>query len=421
VRILWVKSGGFLPLDTGGKIRSYSLLRELARRHNVSVFTFYPAHANDKHDELRAFCSKVVLQPLALPARASIPDMLAYAKNVFRPIPYSMIKYCRPEVGMRLRELLTSESYDAIVCDFLLTSAVIPWELPCPKILFTHNVEAVIWERHWRVSRNPFFKLISWREYRTMARVERKYLRKADHVLTVSDSDRHFFSQVVASDKITTIPTGVDVEYFSAASTMDSEQPGTLVFTGSMDWLPNEDAILYFADKILPVIRERMPGVKLRVVGRRPTQRVQALATGDSGIEVTGTVPDIRPYLETAGVYVVPLRIGGGTRIKIFEAMAMGKAVVSTSIGAEGLPVTHGKNIMLADDPKGFAALVLCLLTDAQERRRLGTAARQLVAKQYSWSAVTDVLESTLIEAVRNHGRGDKDLELCGAAIAERQ
>ncbi len=418
MKILWVKSGGFLPLDTGGKIRSYSLLRELALRHDVSVFTFYPEHMDDRHGDLNAFCRKVVLQPLALPARASVADMLAYAKNIFRPVPYSMVKYCRPEVKARLREFLATESYDAIICDFLLTSAVIPWEVPCPKILFTHNVEAVIWERHWRVSRNPFFKLISWREYRTMARVERKYLQKADHVLTVSDSDRRLFSQVVAPENITTIPTGVDVEYFTATSTMNSEQPDTLVFTGSMDWLPNEDAILYFAQKILPAIRERTPGVKLRVVGRRPTPRVQALATRASGIEVTGTVSDIRPYLETAGVYVVPLRIGGGTRIKIFEAMAMGKAVVSTSIGAEGLPVTHGQNIMLTDDPERFAAAVSRLLSDAQERRRIGTAARRLVESQYSWSAVTNVLDSALRETAARFGHGKHGPAPCGVATS---
>lgn len=417
MKILWVKSGGFLPLDTGGKIRSYSLLRELARRHELSVFTFYPRHKDDRHGDLRSFCRDVVLLPLDLPTRASLPDMLAYARNIARPLPYSMVKYCRPEVGVRLRELLASESYDAIICDFLLTAAVVPWELPCPKVLFTHNVEAVIWERHWRVSRNPLFKLISWREYRTMARIERLYLQKADHVLTVSDSDRDYFLKIIAPQKITTIPTGVDIDYFTPTST-GSGQPDTLVFTGSMDWLPNEDAILYFAEKILPAVQARVPGVKLRVVGRKPSPRVQALASGNSCIEVTGTVPDIRPHLESACVYVVPLRIGGGTRIKIFEAMAMGKAVVSTSIGAEGLPVTHGENILLADKPEDFAESVVRLLANANERDRLAIAARKLVENYYSWPAVTDVLDSTLMRVIENHRPGGQEPSLCEVATS---
>jgi len=414
VKILWVKSGGFLPLDTGGKIRSYSLLRELARRHDVSVFTFYPEQQDDKHEELKTFCSEVVCLPMSLPTRASFSDMLAYARNIARPVPYSMVKYCRPEARSSLRKLLASRTYDVIICDFLLTSAVIPWELQTPKVLFTHNVEAVIWERHWRVSRNPLFKLVSWREFRTMERVERHYLKKADHILTVSDSDRDVFSQVVPRDKITTIPTGVDVEYFYPAA-LAHEETERLVFTGSMDWLPNEDAMLYFSKEIFPFVQQQAPGAKMRVVGRRPSLRVQGLSKENSSIEVTGTVPDIRPYLESAGVYVVPLRIGGGTRIKIFEAMAMGKAVVSTSIGAEGLPVTHGENILLADDPREFAAAILRLLSDHGLRQRIGAAARRLVETQYSWSAVTNFLDSALIQAFRNHHQKPATAELLSA------
>lgn len=406
MKILWVKSGGFLPLDTGGKIRSYNLLRELARRHEVSVFTFYPEHQDDRHSELEEFCSDVVLQPLDLPSRASFIDMVAYGMNMLRPVPYSMVKYCRPEVAVRLRELLATHTYDAIICDFLLTAAVIPWDHPAPKILFTHNVEAVIWERHWRVGRNPLWKMISWREYKTMARVERMYLRKADHVLTVSDLDRDVFSGVIDAQKITTIPTGVDVDYFAPCGDALAEQANHLVFTGSMDWLPNEDAIVYFAEKILPLIQQQVPKVKLWVVGRKPTQKVLALAAGNPAIEVTGAVPDIRPYMKSAAVYVVPLRIGGGTRIKIFEAMSAGKAVVSTSVGAEGLPVTSGEDILLADQPEDFAAAVVRLVSDAIERNRISRAARELVESRYSWSGVTDVLETVLANAVEQNQPG---------------
>ena len=406
MKILWVKSGGFLPLDTGGKIRSYNLLRELARRHEVSVFTFYPQHQDDRHSELEEFCSDVILQPLALPSRASLTDMIAYGMNMFRPVPYSMVKYCRPEVGVRLRQLLAAHNYDAIICDFLLTAAVIPWDYPAPKILFTHNVEAVIWERHWRVGRNPLWKMISWREYKTMARVERMYLRKADHILTVSDLDRDVFSRVINAQKITTIPTGVDIDYFIPNGDSSAIEENNLVFTGSMDWLPNEDAIVFFAEKILPIIQKQLPAVKLWVVGRKPTQKVLALAEGNPAIEVTGAVPDIRPYMKSAAVYVVPLRIGGGTRIKIFEAMSAGKAVVSTSIGAEGLPVTNGEDIFLADQPDDFAAAVVRLVSDTRKRNRISRAARELVQSRYSWSGVTDVLETVLVNAVEQNQPG---------------
>ena len=413
MRVLWVKSGGFLPLDTGGKIRSYSLLKELAARHEMSVFTFYPQQDDDRHSELQAFCKEVALVPLTLPGRASLADMMAYAKNLASPIPYPMAKYCRPETAQHLRGWLGPRKYDAIICDYLITSAVIPWDVPCPKIVFTHNVEQIIWERHWRISRNLLFKAISWREYRTMARAEEMYLQRADHVLTVSDADRSFFTKIIDPDKITTIPTGVDVEYFSPVTDTAKSSARSLVFTGSMDWLPNEDAIVYFCEEIFPIIRQKAPEVQLLVVGRQPTRRLKALAESHPEITLTGTVPDIRPFVRDANVYVVPLRIGGGTRIKIFEAMAMGKPVVSTSLGAEGLPVTHGQDIVIADTPQAFAGAVLRLLASTDEQKRIGRAARQLVEGRYSWSAVTDVFESALFKVTRKHKPELRGREVC--------
>src|SRR6266851_862372 len=267
MKILWVKSGGLVPLDHGGKIRSYHLARELARRHDVTLFTFYPSTRDDKHNELKSVFSRVIGLPLSIPAQRSRHEYLAYFKNLFSGLPYSMVKYCQPQAAKELRELLEQETFDIIVCDFLLTAAV--------------------------------------------------------------------------------IPTGVDINYFRPKP--DAEQLNTLVFTGSMDWKANEDGIVYFADKILPHIRRQIPDVSLFVVGRRPSARIEQLAARDSALKITGTVDDVRPYVAKASVYVVPLLVGGGTRLKIFEAMAMGKAIVSTTIGAEGLPVVGGRHIYLAD------------------------------------------------------------------------
>ena len=226
-----------------------------------------------------------------------------------------------------------------------------------------------------------------------MSRAERLYAQRADHVLTVSESDRDFFSRLVDPKKVSVVPTGVDVDYFRPST---GEEQGGLVFTGAMDWMPNEDGVFYFVREILPNIRRDVPEVTLSVVGREPSARLKALAEGECGVRVTGRVEDIRPYVHEASVYVVPLRIGGGTRLKIFEAMAMGKAVVSTSIGAEGLPVRHGTNIILADDPKAFAREVVMLLRDPIARAALGRAARELVAQKHSWRAVTAEFEAVL-------------------------
>jgi glycosyltransferase involved in cell wall biosynthesis len=232
-----------------------------------------------------------------------------------------------------------------------------------------------------------------------MARMERHYLQAAEHILAVSSADRDTFSLFLKESKISVIPTGVDSEYFRPIEEL--EEDNTLVFTGSMDWMPNEDGIFYFVKEILPLIREEIPDVSLWVVGRSPSTKLQNLAGQIQGMTVTGTVEDIRPYMAKASVYVVPLLVGGGTRLKIFEAMGMGKAVVSTSIGAEGLPVAQGKDIVLADNPKEFAAQTVSLLRDAARRRELGGAARRLVEQNYSWNAVGARLGEKLNEIVR--------------------
>ena len=188
-------------------------------------------------------------------------------------------------------------------------------------------------------------------------------------MLAVSDADRRHVRRLYGDGvprPVHVVPTGVDTSYFAPeASPADSRN---LVFTGSMDWLPNEDAMVFFCREVLPLIRADEPGVTLSIVGRAPTPTVEKLADGH-GITVTGRVDDVRPYMRDAAVYIVPLRIGGGTRLKIFEAMAMGKAVVSTTVGAEGLPVTSGEHLLLADEPRTFARAVVRLLRDVGRRR----------------------------------------------------
>jgi polysaccharide biosynthesis protein PslH len=401
LKILWVKSGGLVPPDTGGKIRSYQILRELSHRHQVTVALFYAAEGSDCHAELNSQFARVICWPVEPPHRGSWSARLQYAKNFLSNQPHSVVRFCRPEMLQELRRLVGEEKFDLLICDFVLAAPVIPWSANVPKILFTHNVEATIWHRHFEVARNPAWKAIWWREYWTTVRMERKYARAADHVLTVSEADRRHFCKFADPAKITAIPTGVDVDYFRPLIGM--EEANNLVFTGSMNWLPNEDGIIFFARKIFPKIREAVPNVVLWVVGRSPSPAVQKLAEGDSGIRVTGAVDNIRPYMGRGSVYVVPLRVGSGTRLKIFEAMAMGKAIVSTTIGAEGLPVTHGKDVLLADEPEDFAAQVVQLLQNESLRHQLSAFARNLVEQHYSWSRVAADCETVFNQVIREY------------------
>src|SRR5208283_1800795 len=387
MKILWVKAGGLVPPDTGGKIRSYNILRQLAKNHEVTFFSFYGAHENDIHEELSRIFHQVVLIPLDLPEAKGAGELMDYLAHLFSREPYNFAKYCRPVVGKRLRELLQQQTYDVILCDFLAAAGAIPWDWPCHKVLFTHNVEAAIWQRHYEVARNPLWKVVSWIEWKRMADAERRYLQKADHVLAVSQNDLNSFARFLSPKKLTVIQTGADTDFFKP--TGQREIPNSLVFTGSMDWLPNEDGIFYFANEIFPLILAKVPDVSLCVVGRNPSQRVRDLAARIPNVQLTGWVEDVRPYLAQRAVCIVPLRIGGGTRLKIYEAMSMAKAVVSTSVGAEGLPVKNGEHLLLADDPASFAETTLQLLGNPLRRAQIGLAARNLVVENYSWVKVS--------------------------------
>ncbi len=404
MKILWVKAGGLVPPDIGGKIRSYCILKELAKTHAVTLFTFYAAHPGDMHSQLDTEFEKVVYLPMHVATNRGLGELTSFVSNVFSPWPHTVSKYCRPEVVASLRELLAEQSYDVIVCDFVVAAGAIPWEVECPKVVFTHNVEALIWRRHFEVSRNPVWRLVSWGEYQKMIRFEKSFLKKSQHVLTVSEADRDFFGRFIDSSKMTIVSTGVDTEYFRPDA--GKELSCSLVFTGSMDWMPNEDGVLYFLRLILPLIRWEIPQVRFNIVGRQPSDKLRAAVASDPGVRVTGRVEDIRPYVHEGSVYVVPLRIGSGTRLKIFEAMAMGKAIVSTSLGAEGLPVNDGSDISIADSPEEFARKVVALLRDPEERSRLGLAARQLVEQRYSWSSVAAEFDAVLRRVARlSNGR----------------
>jgi glycosyltransferase involved in cell wall biosynthesis len=228
------------------------------------------------------------------------------------------------------------------------------------------------------------FWLYQWKK---MQRYEGRVSQRVDHCIAVSETDRQTLRQDYGLTNVSTIDTGVDVTYFANYSA--TRRPHRMVFTGSMDWMPNEDAILWFARDVLPMIRRRVPEVSLAVVGRRPGSKVIQLSRSAPEIAVTGRVEDVRPYLAEAAVFVVPLRIGGGTRIKIYEAMASGIPVVSTTVGAEGLRVEPGRHILLADTPEAFADAVLWLLFNPSAAAQMATAAKALVTENNDWKIVS--------------------------------
>jgi sugar transferase (PEP-CTERM/EpsH1 system associated) len=407
MKILWLNAGLLLPLDKGGKLRTWHLMRHLARRHDITYACFAdPDQPREDLEGMKEVCRGLITIPRRDVSKDGARFYLDAARYLVRRNPYAIAKYASAEFAARVRSLLAEEDFDLVLADFVFPVINMPRQLPCPSVLFTHNVEAEIWRRHAENARHPLKRALLAAQWRRMLRAERAILDRFDLVLTVSDSDRRTFERLYAGRRMyRVVPTGVDTEYFAPAPTA-SPAARHLVFTGSMDWLPNEDGMLYFCREILPRVREAEPGVTLSIVGRAPTPAVRRLAE-EAGIEVTGRVDDVRPHMARAAVYVVPLRFGGGTRLKIFEAMAMAKAIVSTAVGAEGLPVTAGRDIVIADEPAQFARAIVRLLGNDAERERIGAAARALVVQRYDWKTVAGNLEAALAELAGDRGASE--------------
>jgi glycosyltransferase involved in cell wall biosynthesis len=394
MRILWVKAGKLLPVDTGGKIRSFNLLRQLAARHELVLLSYYGDARDEEYDAaLRGHFPHAETINTGVPGSSA----LHYAAHVASFAPYAVTKFTAPAVRDRVSRWLTEGRFDVAVCDFLSASLNFPRTSTTPCVLFQHNVESVLWRRQAAHEPHPLKRLAFTLEAWKMDRYERATVKRFPHVVAVSDRDRAEMTAMTDASRLSVVPTGVDVTAYRMAAGHDSDRPDVM-FLGSMDWEANVDAVEHFCRDVWPAVRQAVPSARFRIVGRNPHPRVAKLAS--ASVEVTGTVPSVIDYLRDAAVVVVPLRVGGGTRLKIFEAMAAGRAVVSTSIGAEGLDVVSGSDLVLADDDAGFASAVIDLLRDGDQRRALGHAAAESAAR-YDWPQVAATFEEILRRAIQ--------------------
>jgi glycosyltransferase involved in cell wall biosynthesis len=386
MRILWVKMGGLWPPTSGGRTRSLQILSQLSRRHSVSVVTTHGP--GDDPDGLRAQLprsERVVSFAYDPPKRGSVAFPMTVARSWLSRDPVDLWKWRVPDVRACVESLIDSGQIDVCVCDFLFAAHNVPLRGRVPTVLFEHNVEYLIWKRLCDLETVPWKKALLAVEWHKLRAREAAACREATMTIAVSDDDRQRLAALAPEADIAWIPTGVDTDYFHPVAA--AERPAHLVFSGSMDWHPNEDAVRYFMADILPLIRAEIPEASFSVVGRNPTSALRQLADA-AGVGVSGTLDDIRPAILEGAVCVVPLRAGSGTRLKIFEALAMGKAVVSTTVGAEGLDIEPGRHYVAADGARPFAEAVIDLLKNPMRRQRIAAAGRDLVESRYSWAQV---------------------------------
>ena len=405
MRIVWLKSGPLHPLDTGGKIRTYNMLRALKRSHDITYVALTPPATSEAIRKSAAeYSQRAVWIPWTETRKGSPKFLAELALNQLgSSLPYVIRKYRSFAMAAAVHSVDDIGTQDLIICDFL-TPAVNLFPAgrkpKTPLLLFQHNVESLIWKRLYEKAEGPARRWYFKSQWRRMERFERETCAKFDGVVSVSPEDcailrKDFRLTNVLGD----VPTGVDCETYAPTAT--PRKPHSLVFLGSMDWMPNIDAVEFFTNEIWAGVKKKFPQATFTIVGRNPPPKVRELEKRVPGLRVTGTVEDVKPFLHEAAAMVVPLRVGGGTRIKIFEGMATGIPVVSTRVGAEGLPVKHGENILLADAPAEIAAQIAILFDQPRQAAQIGKAGRVLVQAKYGWDAVNRVFEGYCQQACK--------------------
>ncbi len=396
-RLLVVSPRFLFPLDQGGRIRTANTLRHMkGGTFHITLASPAPADAARFAAQTVGVCDRFLSWPE--PKLSALGKMAAFLGRLPVSVAGDGCERGRAVVASAL-----AEQPDAVLVDFPHAAVLLPAAVRRPSILFTHNVETEIFARHASVARG--LKRLAWRDQtRKMQRFEEQTLRAFDRVIAVSERDAAALRSSFGLKRVEAIETGVDTDYydFRLRPGPPPDDGGTVVFTGSMDSRSNIDGIEFLMQEIWPLVLRKRPAARAVIAGRNPPERLAAAAKA-RGFDwsFTGFVDDVRPSVAEADVYVIPLRVGSGTRIKVFEAMAMGAPVVSTRLGAEGLDVTPGEHLLMADLAADFAEAILRLLDDSALASRIALAAREAVAARFSWPHVTRRFERICADAMQ--------------------
>lgn len=395
------------PLNTGGRIRTFHLLRQVSQVNDVTLVT--ATEGEEDRVALTAIgeaIGGITIRAVTVERRtAPQKRFVQVVRALFGPLPYTWAAYCDRRFRNHVRATLQESQYDLVHCDHLQVANVFHGLETPPRLLNAHYIASAVVRRLAELEASSLRKaIIAWQSAKTI-RAEADAHRFFDRSVVVSEADRAELERISPGRMISIVPNAVDPGWLESVE--EAAPSPTMVFAGSMDWLPNIDGVSFFVRELLPRIRRDVPGAKLWVVGRNPPPSL-ARSWAAAGVHVTGTVQDVRPFVARAWLVVVPLRIGSGTRLKILEAWAMRKAVLSTSAGAEGLPAVDGVNIALADEPASMASRAVALLRDPNQASRLGAVGRHLVEEQFTWPRVADRLLEAYEQTVTCARRGDR-------------
>jgi sugar transferase (PEP-CTERM/EpsH1 system associated) len=389
------------PPDTGGKTRSYHLVRALAVRLEVDLYTIFygegPSAA--EVDAVQQFCRRVVLFRLDKSWRTR-----ARLQRALAPLPRSVDYFHTADSLQQARSYLATGGYDLVIADEICMTPYAELAPHLPRIVLRQKVDSLHYQEMAQARPWSLDKALDSLEAMRLRHYERAKMPLYQAFVACTDYDAVVIGRDAPSAATLVIPNGADLSSFVPAGRLKAKDP-TLLYVGAMHYYPNADAVSFFFGAMYERIRQAVPEVRVQIVGHAPPLEIQQLVRFP-GVEVTGSVVDVRPYYEQATVFIVPLRLGGGTRLKIIEAMAMGLPVVSTTVGAEGLSVQPGEDILVADDPASFSESVLQLLTDAELRKRIARSGQRL-ACHYDWNELCKPYIE-LAERVIKQGRRDE-------------
>jgi sugar transferase (PEP-CTERM/EpsH1 system associated) len=378
---------------TGACIPAFNLMKYLSQIHEITLLTFQATTKENRYKEdVSKFCASIEVLPLEEP-KSMLKLFLFVAMNTLSPQnllsknPVLLEYYYSPQMQKKVRNLLATRKFDLIYTDMRMAHYV--QEVTLPKVVHELDCMTEMYRQWYDNAQNLAMKLFQGIQYLKIRNYEIKMLQIFDACICLSEYDGRQLKSLCPDIHLVVVPLGVDAEFFKPTS--DQEEPLALLFVGDMRHPPNQEAVLYFHSQIYAKVRKDHPGIRLYIVGRNPSNEIQKLAL-DKSIIVTGYVDDVRPYLARASVVIAPFLSGTGMKIKILEALAMDKPVVSTSVGARGIDVTPNENIILADNPEEFAARVVELLRNETLRRRIACNGRKLVETSYSWKSAADKL-----------------------------
>jgi glycosyltransferase involved in cell wall biosynthesis len=409
-KVLFVAGRPPYPLDTGAKIRSWHILASLCGKYDVDVLCY---RENEDSFSWNEAAKKIGVRRLVEIDNPKLNYQVSFSmfmSATIRSLPVTVIKYQTKVMTEMFQEFLRNR-YDIVHIEHVHLAGLLKYvtdsEIVCS--LDAHNVETQIAKRMCNLESSPFRKTALAIHAWNMYKFEKCAFSRSDFIMAVSREDADLIKAMSAAEspRVSLVENGVDIEYFTPAltgggastsskhdATSDGEE--SIVFVGSMDWLPNIDGVKWFVEETLPLIRKQKPYCRLSIVGRNPHPSISALTNPEEGIVVTGTVDDVRTFVREASVAVVPLRYGGGTRLKILEAFAMGTPVVSTALGCEGITYENGEHLLLAETPREITEACILLMDNEKKAAEISRAARQLALEKYSWDAITEKMLTSL-------------------------